>query len=39
MTKIVALGAQPIGRFFIFVSNDGNPNNTTPYQLEVQIEP
>jgi hypothetical protein len=38
-TKIVPLGPQPTGRFFIFVGNDGPLNHLDPYQLQVQVTP
>jgi hypothetical protein len=38
-TKIVQVGSQQAGRFFIFVSNDGSPNDVDPYELRVQVGP
>lgn len=36
-TKIVPLGIQPPGRYFILVINDGEPNYQERYQLQVTI--
>ncbi|MGH2536963.1 MAG: hypothetical protein ACRDHL_06195, partial [Candidatus Promineifilaceae bacterium] len=36
--KVVPLGQQPAGAYFIFVSNDGEMNLTELYSLEVQAE-
>ena len=36
-TKVVQLGTQSPGRYYIYVSNDGVLNNVTPYQLQVQF--
>ncbi len=38
-TKIVELGVQTQGRYFIYVSNDGDLNEVVPYQLQVQFQP
>jgi hypothetical protein len=37
-TKIVALGDQPAGTYFIYVSNDGPLNEADLYTLLVQVQ-
>lgn len=34
-TKTLSLGMQPAGRYFVYVSNDGEPNSTERYGLVV----
>jgi hypothetical protein len=33
--KVVNLGNQPAGKYYVFISNDGNFTNVTPYKLRV----
>jgi hypothetical protein len=35
-TKIVDLGPQPPGKYYLYVSNDGILNNVNPYKLEIK---
>ena len=36
-TKTLALGTQPAGRYFVYVSNDGVMNGAEPYELVVEV--
>jgi hypothetical protein len=38
-TKTLALGVQPAGRYFVYVSNDGVMNGSEPYELVVEAAP
>lgn len=38
-TKELALGLQPAGRYFLYVSNDGVLSTTGPYSLTVNAQP
>jgi hypothetical protein len=38
-TKIVNLSIQPAGNYYIFLSNDGNFNDSNPYFLQVRLLP
>jgi hypothetical protein len=35
--KIVSLGLQPAGQYFVFVSNDGALNSSDPYTLQIEL--
>jgi hypothetical protein len=37
--KSMNLGQQPAGRYFLFVSNDGQMNTDTPYRLLIEATP
>jgi hypothetical protein len=37
-TKIVDVGPQTAGHYFVYVSNDGTPNNDKPYRLRIRFE-
>lgn len=38
-TKVLDLGGQPAGRYFLYVSNDGVMSATEPYTLIVTTQP
>jgi hypothetical protein len=38
LTKTLDLGQQPAGRYYLYVSNDGAPNESEPYLLSITVE-